>query len=118
MGESGLPPGRTGIETCIPIPSNASGSGQDYPPAGLGLRQAQSDPYPFVVLSGLPPGRTGIETDLGAGAIVDRMSGLPPGRTGIETLVTFLSFDVFSVSGLPPGRTGIETTPWALLANS
>ena len=61
---SGLPPGRTGIETHNLHTPQALPSGQDYPPAGLGLRP--SDPYEARKLAGVrtTPGRTGIETTL------------------------------------------------------
>ena len=39
MGESGLPPGRTGIETLVNDLQRQLLKCQDYPPAGLGLRR-------------------------------------------------------------------------------
>ena len=83
--QSGLPPGRTGIET-TPLALLANSYCQDYPPAGLGLR-------PQTTLQRIPLG----------------MSGLPPGRTGIETITAKLNGFNPILSGLPPGRTGIET---------
>ena len=84
-------------------------AGQDYPPAGLGLRQSVQRRNIPDFTSGLPPGRTGIETRR---QLVCRLthfaSGLPPGRTGIETASIAVSVNQ-TMSGLPPGRTGIET---------
>ena len=60
---SGLPPGRTGIETDGPDhPYARRRMRQDYPPAGLGLRLHDIHRYLYHGSSGLPSGRTGIET--------------------------------------------------------
>ena len=80
---SGIPPGRTGIETIEEDSCHSVILCQEYPPAGLGLRLLLQRFDVLASPSGIPPGRTGIETrsiPLPLHALLE--SGIPPGRTG------------------------------------
>ena len=83
--ESGLPPGRTGIETYTCSLFTSDLASQDYPPAGLGLRLPE-----YLVICGLicqdyPPAGLGLRRWHFCNTPALAWSGLPPGRTGIET---------------------------------
>ena len=77
MMMSGLPPGRTGIETCVSGLTSLKRKSQDYPPAGLGLRPLLVHSRDEKLRSGIPPGRTGIDTE----------SCENPYRSTIDTLI-------------------------------
>ena len=110
---SGLPPGRTGIETKHSAQQWSDMRGQDYPPAGLGLRQITTDRRSGLLWSGLPPGRTGIETSfLHSCSVSLACQDYPPAGLGLRpfTWVLFKHFEQVRTTPRPDEMWAIDGT--------